>query len=756
MAIKTDAQLRAIAQIIRTETAAEANTAERVGGLIEDIVDSKNNLEYANLASFPVTGAFGKTYIATDTNLTYRWYGSGYVELGRTIDANPIDGSPNPVSSNGVFDALKLLSAGILSIPSYSFTYPFSVPTISMAPVLCNFNTAEDFSDNFVQLYTTGLDAEPFFDNTLYYLTANYNAGDPMLQLFSDFSIVNHSTIVLLANVFSENGVLRIFFANTYGRGLSNKINERIIHTNTYGYESGLVLSEYGTRNIAITSGVIWYGVKNLNLLSIASATGTNEANFYYKTSGVWQNPTSVTQYNNTQYNNGTNLVTLSSGKYAVNWIYRSLSETNKLSCILLGSGDYTLSDALSASPPSDVPTVISAITVLIGRIIVLKSASSATQIDSAFKVNFQGSGGSVGGGGGSIDATPTDGSTNAVSSNGVFDALATKTDANTAITGATKTKITYDAKGLVTSGTDATTADIADSSNKRYVTDDNLTVIGNTSGTNTGNQTTITGNAGTATSLTGGLGGQVPYQSAANTTAMLANGTAGQVLTSAGTTLAPTWSTPAPAALADNSQTAKTTPIDADTLTGWDSVGGVLAKFTFANIKTWIGANITVISNIFRIKDNTDNTKQGSFDLTAVTSGTTRSLKFADRNIDIANISVDNISITINGGGGVVASGVYGGFIKIPYLCTITGWNVTEGTSTPISTTCVFDVWKKSTFYPTVTDTIFGTKPSLTAATNNSATGLNIAVAVGDYITWKVDSNNNAKILTLQLTVIK
>jgi hypothetical protein len=60
----------------------------------------------------------------------------------------------------------------------------------------------------------------------------------------------------------------------------------------------------------------------------------------------------------------------------------------------------------------------------------------------------------------------------------------------NSAITGATKTKITYDSKGLVTAGADATTADIADSSNKRYVTDANLTVIGNTSGTNTGDET--------------------------------------------------------------------------------------------------------------------------------------------------------------------------------------------------------------------------------------------------------------------------
>lgn len=63
----------------------------------------------------------------------------------------------------------------------------------------------------------------------------------------------------------------------------------------------------------------------------------------------------------------------------------------------------------------------------------------------------------------------------------------------NSSITGATKTKVTYDAKGLVTSGADATTADIAASTNKNYVTDAQAVVIGNTSGTNTGDETTAT-----------------------------------------------------------------------------------------------------------------------------------------------------------------------------------------------------------------------------------------------------------------------
>jgi len=55
-------------------------------------------------------------------------------------------------------------------------------------------------------------------------------------------------------------------------------------------------------------------------------------------------------------------------------------------------------------------------------------------------------------------------------------------------------------------------------------------------------NQST-TGTASLATSIAGGSGGQILYQSAAGVTTPLSNGTAGQVLTSAGTTLAPIWS---------------------------------------------------------------------------------------------------------------------------------------------------------------------------------------------------------------------
>jgi len=134
----------------------------------------------------------------------------------------------------------------------------------------------------------------------------------------------------------------------------------------------------------------------------------------------------------------------------------------------------------------------------------------------------------------------------------------------NAPITGSTKTKITYDADGLVTGGADATTADIADSTNKRYVTDAQLTVIGNTSGTNTGDQTSVTGNAGTATAL----------QTARTIDGQSFNGTANITVIAPGT----------------HAATSKATPVDADELPLVDSAASnVLKRLTWANLKATV-----------------------------------------------------------------------------------------------------------------------------------------------------------------------
>ena len=65
--------------------------ASQLPSFVDDV------LEYANFAALPVTGETGKIYVTLDTNRTYRWSGSAYVEISASpgsTDAVP-EGSSN-------------------------------------------------------------------------------------------------------------------------------------------------------------------------------------------------------------------------------------------------------------------------------------------------------------------------------------------------------------------------------------------------------------------------------------------------------------------------------------------------------------------------------------------------------------------------------------------------------------------------------------------------------------------------------------
>lgn len=49
--------------------------------------------EYANLAGFPEIGEAGKIYIAKDTNVVYRWSGTGYVEISASLALGETSGT---------------------------------------------------------------------------------------------------------------------------------------------------------------------------------------------------------------------------------------------------------------------------------------------------------------------------------------------------------------------------------------------------------------------------------------------------------------------------------------------------------------------------------------------------------------------------------------------------------------------------------------------------------------------------------------
>jgi hypothetical protein len=138
-----------------------------------------------------------------------------------------------------------------------------------------------------------------------------------------------------------------------------------------------------------------------------------------------------------------------------------------------------------------------------------------------------------------------------------------------------------------------------------------------------------LSGNATTATRATniaGGLGGSIPYQTAVNTTALLANGTAGQVLTSAGTTLAPTWTTPAGGGSTINITDTNTNATFYPTFVSASGSGQTLRADTSSTnalkynpSQNLLFSSDTASSTTLSLRSNYSNTGSGSADLDLV-----------------------------------------------------------------------------------------------------------------------------------------
>ncbi len=106
--------------------------SSQLPSFIDDVV------EYANLAAFPVTGESGKIYVALNTNITYRWAGSTYVEispslaLGETIDSayrgdrGKIAYDHSQLTSSNPHNVTKT-DVGLSNVPNLDATNPVNI-----------------------------------------------------------------------------------------------------------------------------------------------------------------------------------------------------------------------------------------------------------------------------------------------------------------------------------------------------------------------------------------------------------------------------------------------------------------------------------------------------------------------------------------------------------------------------------------------------------------------------------------------------
>lgn len=325
-------------------------------------------------------GALGEYYHLTAAE--YAAIGAGYVPYtGATTDLD--------LGTNAVYAENLGYSEGLLTDPTITDATGVAV-AITSAEGIFRSDTTWGGTDGKVYRATVPATASlALTDDAVNYVYASWNGGSPVYAATTDKYLINGSNLLLVSRVSMSGGGIEYQMPYGYlGRGALIRTYDWIYKTSGRGgvtREMGLAISESATRVVTVASGAAWFGIRRFELTTITNGVAGATMHLWYHAAGVWAEST-TTQYNNAQYDNGTNLVALTANRYAVNWIYRSLIDDEI--DVVLGRGDYTLAQAEASTLPA-APDVVSAFHVLVGRIIVQNGASSATSIESVTTNTF-------------------------------------------------------------------------------------------------------------------------------------------------------------------------------------------------------------------------------------------------------------------------------------------------------------------------------------------------------------------------------
>ena len=200
------------------------------------------------------------------------------------------------------------------------------------------------------------------------------------------YSIDKH-TQVIIGKTFRYNLELHIM---EVGQRFSNyQLKACFKDFEVFGFmrASGLMVSETGTRNMAVTAGVGYCSHNRVQIPNINTATGDIFTYCFRDGSGGWTRIDNNTQIDNLHYDDGSGtLATLSNNKYGIHWVY--VTQDGDLN-ILFGQGNYGLNNALLETSVPTPPTILSDFSMLVGKVIIKKGANVFKELSSAFEKTF-------------------------------------------------------------------------------------------------------------------------------------------------------------------------------------------------------------------------------------------------------------------------------------------------------------------------------------------------------------------------------
>jgi hypothetical protein len=289
---------------------------------------------------------------------------------------------------NDLYEKAKWTNSGLLCCPTYEAEPDGSAMNFSSFDVLLYDN--ENF-EGYPLRYGVSSGSLPLANHTTNYLYVDYNGGSPIVKVTSNVTLINLSTTVPFLTIFRTNHVVHINNWDALGLGLSEKILNRLVKTQRYIRETGLGVSlTPGELYVECEEGSAWFGAVRQELAEInTSITSPVDQRlfFFYHSGGAWALERRL-GINNTQWDNGTNLVELTANRYAIAWIFRGIEDGLHLYAVA-GRGDYTLSEAQSIARIPPLPNNISSHALFVAKIIIQKGAIVPTSISSAFDISL-------------------------------------------------------------------------------------------------------------------------------------------------------------------------------------------------------------------------------------------------------------------------------------------------------------------------------------------------------------------------------
>jgi len=223
--------------------------------------------------------------------------------------------------------------------------------------------------------------------NTEQYLYVNYNSGTPVIAITTSGSTIRddeNNSFELYEIVRNGTTDLHISEHFQYGGNTAKRLQRYLYSKFGSNRTSGLIISETGTRNLAVSAGKIWIKLNEISTIPVDTSGAPTFSIFYDDGSSGHTEVTAQSAWDNTQYDDDSgSLATLTTNRYGFHEVW--VENDGDLVLVYGRVNATSLSIAENYPIITDLPDRLGDHGTYIGRIVFQKSAGTLSTILSAF-----------------------------------------------------------------------------------------------------------------------------------------------------------------------------------------------------------------------------------------------------------------------------------------------------------------------------------------------------------------------------------